>query len=109
MKVKCLNKDNNLWLDFWIIYSVFSIEIWKDKWEKYYIKPNWTKYIYPFDIKDFEIVDSILSSNFSFWINKFWDKIIWPIELLTKQFSWEDYYNDVEYSKNLIDKLLIVK
>jgi hypothetical protein len=93
MKVKYLWLDNSLWLNKWEIYKVFSIEIWKNWDKKFYIKWN-SNYIYPFSVDDFEIIDSSIWENFSFWFNNFWDVVIWSKEVFEKDNFWEKYYND---------------
>lgn len=105
MKVKYINKKNELWLIYWNTYNVFSIIISKDeKWNKYYIKADWPKYIYPYDISDFEIVDWNISQYWIFNRNNLWDFIIWPKEIYENQYFWSEYYDDKELNTNIIDK-----
>jgi hypothetical protein len=105
MKVKYVWEKEELWLIPWEIYNVFSISLWFDSWEKYYIKAKWPKFIYPYDIKDFEIIDSWLYKNWSFGIDNAWIFVIWPKELyLYKNGNfWEDYYEDNKNCQSIVD------
>lgn len=102
MKVKYIKTDTSLWLEQWKIYNVFSIEISSSCEIKIYSKWN-SSYIYPFDIKDFEIIDSKLSKYWSWWINQFGDFVIWPKEIFERENFWRNYYEDNPAYKEIIN------
>ncbi len=103
MKVKYIKKDDTLWLEYLKIYNIFSVLIWKWGWEKYYINNKESKYVYPFDIKDFIIVNWSLPDYWSFWINEFWDYILWPKEVYEMKDFWDNYYNDEDQYLEIIN------
>lgn len=103
MKIKYLKNTNRFdVLQNWKIYNVFAIEIWKD-WQKYYID-SWSNFIYPEDINDFEIVDNLIHSSWSFFYKGDWYYIIWPSEIYEKEYFWERYYDGIPDYIAVIDK-----
>lgn len=102
MKIRFIKEKDPLWYKFWEIYNVFCITIW-DNWKKFYIDRDWNSFIYPIDIKDCEIIDNSLSKYWFFWINKFWEYVIWPKEIYLSSNFWDDYYNWIENSKSIIN------
>lgn len=114
MKVKYIKNEENLWLEYWKIYNVFAVVLWKnsnlnkieEKWEKFYIKPEWPKYIYPYDIDDFEILDDSLMEFWWFWKDNSWYYYLWPKELYQKSNFFYYYYNDYLEYITIINKYL---
>ena len=75
-------------------------------WNKYYIKTEWPKYIYPFDISNFEIISPTLPQYWSFWVVSIWKFYVWPKELFEIKNFWEDYYNDKQECLDIVKKYL---
>lgn len=106
MKVKykkdCLDKQ----LEFNKEYNVFSIEIDnKNSTIKYYINnsKDGILELYWHDSKNFEIVDEEISQFWKYWINQFWDYIIWPKEIYSMEWFWEKLYDDIQEYEDVIN------
>jgi len=100
MKVKYLLND---WrLKFEKVYNVFSICNWW-KWErKYYIScENIIDFdISPFDEDYFEIVDWSIPRFWVYWVDNYWDTVIWINEICLIKDFWLKYSeNDKEINK----------
>lgn len=106
MKVKYINRDEELWLVFWWLYKVFWVVFYIKKGDLvYYIKWN-SKYIYPFSYKNFSLVNSEIDAFWSFWFDTSWDMFLWPKKIFKDPQILRNYYEDVEYYTNLVNVLL---
>ncbi len=107
MKVKYKENVVNNQLDKNIEYNVFSIEVDNKKLKiKYYINnsKDWEFELYPYDSADFDIIDENISTYWTFWINQFWDHIIWPKEIYTMEYFWERLYDNVPEHETIVSK-----
>ncbi len=103
MKVKYINNDSSWFFENWQVYNVFAIELSANK--NFYYIDNWiSKYIYWWNTSDFEIVDSNISTHWKFWINQFWDHVIWPEEVYKMEYFWSNYLEDTSEYQKVIDK-----
>ncbi len=115
MKVKFINKEEYLGLEYWQEYDVFAILIGKssfinkeseEQWQRFYIKAKWPKYIYPYNMDDFKIIESNLPQNWIFWLTQLWDYYLWPKEVFLIEDFWDRYYNDDEKCFKIINCLI---
>ena len=101
MKIESLL--SNWYLNKWQIYNVFAICDWPNNEKKYYIQYlDKILVLYPFDTKNFEIIDTHLSEYWHYGKDINGDICIWPKEIFTISNFWERLYNWDKEIENIV-------